>query len=172
MAVRGSRKRSKVVPFDRRPEQAARNRCGLCGKTGRLTKTECCDHWICDDEASYVPFSFARNSCYRNHARQTLCAYHFNEEHPGRWQDCPTCRDAFPTEMFVWYGTNEYNFELLERIPAFQATHCAGCGKRLVLPNGGYSFAAGEYWCEACSTSPKRQTKTSSRRRRPTRRSS
>jgi hypothetical protein len=24
-------------------------RCGLCGKTGRLTRTPCCGNWICDD---------------------------------------------------------------------------------------------------------------------------
>ena len=43
-----------------------KNRCGLCGKTRNLTKTECCDHWICDDEDKYVMFSYARNSCHRN----------------------------------------------------------------------------------------------------------
>jgi hypothetical protein len=40
-------------------------RCGLCGKTKKLTKTECCGEWICDDEDKYVLFSYARNSCYR-----------------------------------------------------------------------------------------------------------
>lgn len=32
-------------------------RCGLCGKRGRLVRTECCGEWICDDEDSYVLFS-------------------------------------------------------------------------------------------------------------------
>ena len=31
--------------------------CGLCGKTKKLTKTECCGNWICDDEHKYVVFS-------------------------------------------------------------------------------------------------------------------
>ena len=48
-------------------------RCGLCGKTRKLTKTECCGQWICDDEEKYVIFSYARNSCSRNHQRYTLC---------------------------------------------------------------------------------------------------
>lgn len=47
-------------------------RCGLCGKTKKLTKTECCDNWICDDEDQYRLFSFAHNSCRRNHRRYTL----------------------------------------------------------------------------------------------------
>ncbi len=37
-------------------------RCGLCGKTGNLIRTECCGNWICDDEDKYVIFSYARNS--------------------------------------------------------------------------------------------------------------
>ena len=32
-------------------------RCGLCGKTKNLTKTECCHEWICDDDANYVMLS-------------------------------------------------------------------------------------------------------------------
>jgi hypothetical protein len=36
--------------------------CGLCGKTQNLTRTDCCDQWICDDEHEYVLFSYARNS--------------------------------------------------------------------------------------------------------------
>jgi len=65
-----------------------RPRCGLCGKTGTLIKTDCCGNWICDDEHKYVLFSYARNSCHRNHSRYTLCAYHHNEGHAGDWKDC------------------------------------------------------------------------------------
>ena len=39
--------------------------CGLCGrKTKKLTKTFCCDNWICDDVHEYVLFSYDTNSCY------------------------------------------------------------------------------------------------------------
>jgi hypothetical protein len=86
-------------------------RCRLCGKTAQLTRTECCGQWICDDEDTYVLFSYARNSCHRNHRRYTLCGYHHVEGHSGHWHDCPHRRDAFATEMYVWYGTNAYNFE-------------------------------------------------------------
>ena len=68
------------------PSDVAQPRCGLCRKTGNLTRTDCCGQWICDDEHTYVLFSFARNSCSRNHSRYTLCAYHHHEGHTGDWQ--------------------------------------------------------------------------------------
>ena len=145
----------RVVPIRSKKNTATPARsCGLCGKTRRLTKTECCNRWICDDEDTYVMFSYARNSCHRNHRRQTICAYHSNEEHDGRWQDCGDCAREFPTEMYVWYATNEYNFEVLQNPPSFAPTYCAGCGSRLSLPNGGYSLEAGKYWCTDCSPPP------------------
>ncbi|KPJ78218.1 MAG: hypothetical protein AMK72_10250 [Planctomycetes bacterium SM23_25] len=126
-------------------------RCGLCGKTGRLTRTECCGQWICDDADQYVLFSYARNSCYRNHDRYTLCSFHFNEGHAGRWQDCQECRDEFETEMYVWFGTNEYNFEKLKDPPSYEPTRCSKCGAVIVLSNGGYVQKGGEYFCGRCS---------------------
>jgi hypothetical protein len=38
-------------------------------------------------------------------------------EHAGKWQDCAECRASFPTEIYVWYGTNKYNFEKLPNCP-------------------------------------------------------
>jgi hypothetical protein len=63
-----------------------RSRCGLCGSTKNLTKTEFCGNWICDDEHTYVMFSYARNSCSRNHSRYTLCSFHHNEGHSSYCQ--------------------------------------------------------------------------------------
>jgi hypothetical protein len=126
-------------------------RCGLCGKTKNLTKTECCGNWICDDEHKYQLFSYARNSCYRNHLRYTLCGYHFNEGHPGDWKDCATCHDSFETEMYVYYGTNEYNFEILPNPPAYEPTKCAGCGKVISLGDEGYSIIEKNHWCRHCT---------------------
>jgi hypothetical protein len=31
-------------------------RCGLCGKTKNLIKTECCGNWTCNDEHKYITF--------------------------------------------------------------------------------------------------------------------
>ena len=131
--------------------KAARRCCGLCGKTTRLTKTECCGHWICDDEDNYVLFSYARNSCHRNHDRYTLCSAHFNEGHAGRWQDCAQCLAMYEPEMYVYYGTNEHNFETLENPPAYEPTTCRKCGKVIRLGEDGYSQSSEGYACGKCS---------------------
>ncbi len=139
------KKRKKSLPQKDKP------RCGLCGKTKNLVKTECCDNWICDDEQKYVLFSYARNSCYRNHRRFTLCGYHHTEGHPGKWQDCQICKESFQTEMYVWSGTNEYNFEKLESPPKYEPTKCSKCGNIIVLSEGGYSSLGKDYFCEICT---------------------
>ena len=130
----------------------ARPRCGLCGKTRKLTRTDCCGQWICDDEDNYVLFSYAHNSCHRNHGRYTLCSYHFNEGHFGQWQDCQECRESFATEMYVWYGTNRFNFEKLVNPPSYEPTKCVRCGTVIRLGEDGYSIKGGEYFCEACAS--------------------
>ncbi len=33
-----------------------------------------------------------------------------------------TSRESFETEMYVYYGTNEYNFEVLENPPEYEPT--------------------------------------------------
>jgi hypothetical protein len=124
--------------------------CGLCGATDKLTITECCGQWICDDEDQYVLFSYARDSCSRNHSRFTLCGHHSAEGHEGSWQDCSKCRDDFETEMYVYYGTNEYNFEKLPNPPAFEPTHCCKCGTVIDLSAGGYSESSAGYTCMDC----------------------
>jgi hypothetical protein len=130
--------------------QVGGRQCGLCGNTQNLTRTECCGQWICDDEDQYVLFSYARNSCHRNHRRFTLCGGHFEHGHEGTWQDCPKCRELFETEMYVYYGTNEYNFETLPNPPAYEATCCAKCGEVIKLGDGGYSKRDKEYVCMGC----------------------
>ena len=126
-------------------------RCRLCGKRGKLIRTECCGQWICDDEENYVLFSYARNSCHRNHRRMTLCAFHHSEGHAGKWQDCAECRASFETEIYVWYGTNEYNFERLTNPPSYEPTQCDGCGVVIKLSEGGYSQGAKGTFCEKCT---------------------
>ena len=101
--------------------------CGLCASTKKaLTKTPCCDNWICDDEQDYVIFSYARNSCFRNHRRYTLCSYHFNESHSKEWQDCKKCYKNFELPDYVEMGTNEHNFEVLEN-PEKVTITCVNC---------------------------------------------
>jgi hypothetical protein len=126
-------------------------KCGLCGATNNLTKTSCCNNWICDDADQYVLFSYARNSCYRNHDRFTLCSAHYHEEHAGTWQKCTQCPQDYETEMYVWYGTNEYNFEVLKNPPQFKPTHCVHCKRVISLSEDGYAVANSKYYCEKCA---------------------
>jgi hypothetical protein len=143
-----SRKRTSSKRHDTPTDRLS---CGLCGKRTNLTKTECCDQWICDDEDQYVLFSYARNSCYRNHSRYTLCGFHYAEGHSGNWKNCPECKDSFETEMYVYYGTNEYNFETLKDVPDYGPTRCSKCNDVIVLSEGGYSSRGDEYFCARCS---------------------
>ena len=146
---RRSTKKRKGMIATPKPKRT-KPRCGLCGKAGKARKTDCCGNWICDDHDKYVLFSYARNSCSRNHDRYTLCAYHHGEGHSGHWKDCKECRDSFKTEMYVWYGTNEYNFEKLDNPPAFEPTLCSGCGKVIHLGTDGYAQLGDKYTCEKC----------------------
>jgi hypothetical protein len=142
-------------------------RCGLCGKRTDLTSTPCCGQGICDDEDAYVLFSYARNSCHRNHRRFTLCGYHHAEGHRGSWKDCARCRRDFETEIYVYYGTNEYNFERLENPPVYEPTRCSRCQTVIVLSAGGYSQLGHDYWCEACTEHRLRKCLPPPKRPRP-----
>jgi|SRR3989338_2582800 len=125
--------------------------CGLCGKKNKTCeKTECCGNWVCGNPSDYVLFSYSRNICSRNHSRFTLCASHFNEGHKGSWKDCKKCLDSFELEMYVWYGTNEYNFEKLPNPPKFKPTYCAGCHEVISLSEDGCTSFGGKYACEEC----------------------
>ncbi len=165
-----SRKGTRVPSKPRQPQQRRPGRqCGLCGNTGPLTQTECCGAWVCDDADSYVLFSFARNSCARNHQRFTLCGYHSAEGHPGSWQSCSKCRQDFETEMYVYYGTNEYNFEVLANPPAFRPTLCDKCGARISLGYDSYSSLGARYTCAKCTPgmgSPSLRSRSGPKRRK------
>ncbi len=128
------------------------NGCGLCGKTKKLTKTECCNQTICDDLGNYVLFSYERNSCSKNHEKYTLCAFHFHNKHEGKWQDCSECKNCSKMEMYVYSGTNEYNFETLENPPHYEPTRCDDCSKVIRLGMEGYSIIGGKYLCMACNS--------------------
>ena len=135
------------VPLDENGEE---KKCFICGATKNLVRTECCGKWICDDEDEYISFSYARNSCYRNHDRYTLCSYHHHEGHKGDWKTCPECRRMAEPEMVAWFGTNEYNWEKMPDPPKFEPTRCHKCGKVIRLSEGGYAHGKDGYTCEEC----------------------
>ncbi len=151
MAQKTSRARPRRAPQTVMGQRQTGIKCGLCSKSERLTRTECCGALVCDDEDNYVLFSYAHNSCHRNHSRYTLCASHFNEGHHGEWQQCEDCKQGFETEMYVWYGTNEYNFVKLENPPQYKPTKCVKCKRVIKLAEGGYSMRGGSYYCDRCS---------------------
>jgi len=134
-------------------------KCFICGKKTKLTKTECCDQWICNDEDKYVLFSFAHNSCYRNHRKYTLCAQHYNEGHKGDWQTCEKCKQGIEPEMYVYFGTNEYNNEVLKNPPKFKPTHCIKCKSIIILSEGGYTWTKEGYICMFCYEDMKEKDK-------------
>lgn len=72
------------------------------------------------------------------------------EGHPGSWKECKKCHEGFKTELYVWYGTNEYNFEKLENPPAYEPTHCSVCGRVIVLAEDGYTCLGETYTCLQC----------------------
>ena len=143
----GNNSRKMAVPVDENGEE---KKCFICGATTNLVRTECCGKWICDDEDEYVPFSYAHNSCHRNHRRYTLCAYHHDNGHKGDWKTCPECRKMAEPEMVAWFGTNEYNWEKMPDPPKFEPTRCHKCGKVIRLPEGGYSHGPDGYTCAEC----------------------
>jgi hypothetical protein len=53
-------------------------------------------------------------------------------------------------EMYVYYGTNEYNFEKLENPPTYEPTHCRSCGRVIALGRDGYEVGPKGYRCESC----------------------
>lgn len=130
-----------------------KSRCGLCGKSKKNTQTGCCKNCICNDYNEYVLFSYANNSCARNHDRYTLCSHHYHNKHKGNWKDCEKCKADFEPEMYNWYGTNEYNFDKLDALLPFMPTQCHKCKKIISLSNEGYTISGGKYYCDDCMPS-------------------
>jgi hypothetical protein len=96
-------------------------------------------------------FFISKSSCHVRHSRFTLCGFHHTEGHVGDWKVCKACRQSFENEMYVYYGTNKYNFEKLKNPSAYKPTHCSDCGRLIVLSKDPYSRPpGGGYQCEAC----------------------
>jgi hypothetical protein len=126
-------------------------KCELCGRRRLLIPTECCKRLVCGIAGPDGREKLTIGGCYRKHQRYSLCTHHFAEGHAGEWQTCAECRGDFGTEIYVWYGTNEHNFEKLENPPAFEPTLCAGCGKRIKLGTDAYQRSPdGSHRCDEC----------------------
>jgi hypothetical protein len=132
--------------------------CGLCGKSERLTRTECCDRPICDDQRLYQLMTYSRVSCHRNHERYTVCHSH-RIEHPQEtchWQDCVECREFYRgigLEIYVGQGTSNCNFaeDRWDDPPPFEPTCCSRCGGGIKVNCDGYSVGRNGRFCTSCS---------------------
>lgn len=67
--------------------------------------------------------------------------------------------------MYVWYGTNEYNFEVLENPPQYEPTRCSRCGVVIKLGTDGYTVAPEGTFCERCANRERRPTQRPSPRK-------
>ena len=100
-------------------------------------------------------FTYARNSCWRNHHRYTICGSHYREGHGGDWKTCANCRDVLDTEDYVSNSTSIWNFldgGRLENPPKFDETKCSQCGVQVKKSLSGYSMKGDDIYCNACTT--------------------
>lgn len=56
--------------------------------------------------------------------------------------------------MYVYYGTNEYNFVKLDKPPEYEPTRCKKCNRIIRLSQDGYTMKGGEYYCTNCFEIP------------------
>ncbi|MBN2041922.1 MAG: hypothetical protein JW864_17940 [Spirochaetes bacterium] len=145
MTIKKTRRSGKTKSADETPV------CALCGSTENVIITPCCGNFACNPEKDKADSSSLRSNCASNHMFFTLCGYHYNEGHEGRWQDCELCKQSLETEIYVNLGTNDYNFEKLENPPEFKPTKCASCGSIIPLIEGGYSLLGKDYYCARCT---------------------
>ncbi|KAF9476772.1 hypothetical protein BDN70DRAFT_151422 [Pholiota conissans] len=135
------------------PTPDPRSYCGLCGKTkGPLRVTECCKKTVCDDYENYVMFTYARNSCSRNHDRYTTCSQHHQEGHRTDWKSCIKCDDGFEAELRAWYATNSYNFigDIHPNPPTFSPKSCNECGRVVKQGAEPNAWLPGGILCKSC----------------------
>ncbi len=54
--------------------------------------------------------------------------------------------------MYVYYGTNEYNFLKPENPPSYEPTRCKQCRTVIRLAEDGCTMKGKNYYCERCSS--------------------
>ncbi|KAG4026802.1 hypothetical protein MFRU_036g00350 [Monilinia fructicola] len=133
--------------------------CGLCGKTDNLTRTECCDRAICDDEGSYQMFSYSGVCCSRNHRRYTLCGYHHGEGHQEKdWKKCEKCvgGDLLNLTTAITQGTSSFNFkdDQWKDAPELKPVKCGNCNKIISTATEPYTGWGGSLRCMNCGIRP------------------
>ena len=56
----------------------------------------------------------------------TFCLTHYYSKHKGKWQECKQCKDEYSIENYVYFATNDFNFEKLPNAPKI-TIRCVNC---------------------------------------------
>lgn len=73
--------------------------CSFCGNDAApLVRMPCCNLLVCCD-TSYVSYR-GGGFCQFEHENSSICHFHYNEKHTGKWQDCGECRGFFGAVVF------------------------------------------------------------------------
>jgi hypothetical protein len=106
---------NQIVRLGDSPLPKIAKKCGLCGSLVKKLKiTECCGNYVCDD--AYIDL-FA--SCRRSHDRYTKCAFHFVNDHVGKWQECEDC--VIESALIL---KDAFNFETNENAKTYTCKNC------------------------------------------------
>lgn len=99
MSVTYDRVEAKPIPGER---------CSFCGDdTAPLVKTPCCEQLICCD-TSYLSYR-GGGYCQFQHENESICHFHYNEKHQGKWYDCEECRHYFGENEFERIAEDRMN---------------------------------------------------------------
>ena len=84
--------------------------CHFCEQTDLpLVKTRCCQKWVCCD-TDFISFR-GGGRCQFEHEHYSICHFHHNNGHEGKWLKCDECRDFFG-EQFKEESENPINVAL------------------------------------------------------------
>ncbi len=78
-----------------------------------LVKTRCCQKWVCCDTA-FLSYQ-GGGRCQFEHEHYSICHFHTNDGHKGKWFHCDECRDFFGEEQFKREAENPINAPLLDQ---------------------------------------------------------
>jgi len=91
--------------------QPFKRKCIICGKSESVTLIDCCNIWFCDKPPKYSLFGlFHSKSCLENHQQQTICSYHYHQNHEIiDWKKCPECINDFTSDQYTQFSTNFFD---------------------------------------------------------------
>jgi hypothetical protein len=73
--------------------------CYFCGREHLpLVKMKCCERWSCCD-TEFISLH-GGGYCQFEHEHNSICHFHYNEKHLGKWQSCEECSEFFGKIQF------------------------------------------------------------------------